>query len=376
MHYTLYHGSRATGSKVSKREQKRRSEEATWQGPTAIKANPAKGANEQARGVGVSGGQQAQKAVPSPSESAQPAHPSQRNAPTTAWSASTAIAVTSHGNLALNQSSADVRKVFHRAEEEMKLSVVTQNAYEDIDARSKIRFLTNTLARAAWNSECPEIDNRLREDSGYARVLVEALSTRMSQFRGRFRTSAAARVAAYFGLNNGSGDLARRVEDLLAKKRYIYPVGLSENAARARPYENNILTEVVQDVLITRNRDFIKDNVDMFKVNWQGDKLLELPVPVIALSATAVHAALLNYRASKGSQSTEFSADQYSAIYDTHVTVLRTIQEQRPGAYHRLLKKLFEDVVGSSTSVTTRADANEVLEDLDFDNLDADRLDA
>ncbi|KAI0764437.1 hypothetical protein BC629DRAFT_1596706 [Irpex lacteus] len=255
---------RATGPKLSKREQKRRSEEATWQRPDANKVGPANSANEQARGAHASEGQQAQKAVPS--LSAQPTHLPQRNTPISAWSASTAIAVTSHGNLALNQSSADVRKVFHRAEEEMKLSVVTQNAYEDVDARSKIHFLTNTLTVAAWNSECPEIDNRLCEDSGYARVLAEALSTRMSQFRGRFRTSAAARVAAYFGLNNG-GDPARWVEDLLERKRYIYPVGLSENAARARPYENSILTDVVQDVLITRNRNFIKDNVDMFKVN-------------------------------------------------------------------------------------------------------------
>ncbi len=149
--------------------------EATWQGPDAIKVSPANGTNEQARGARASGGQQAQKAAPSPS--AQPPHLPQHNAPISAWSASTAIAVTSHGNLALNQSSADVRKVFHRAEEEMKLSVVTQNAYEDIDARSKIRFLKQTLTVAAWNSECPEIDNRLREDSGYARVLAEAVSS-------------------------------------------------------------------------------------------------------------------------------------------------------------------------------------------------------
>ncbi|KAI0087259.1 hypothetical protein BDY19DRAFT_856837, partial [Irpex rosettiformis] len=69
----------------------------------------------------------------------------------------------------------------------------------------------------------------------------------------------------------------------------------------------------------------------------------EMPKAVVALAATAVHAALLDCRAS-GAQPTEFIADQFCSVYDTHVNVLVGIEERRPGAYHRLMEKLYRDV--------------------------------
>ncbi|KAI0088471.1 hypothetical protein BDY19DRAFT_947771 [Irpex rosettiformis] len=82
-----------------------------------------------------------------------------------------------------------------------------------------------------------------------------------------------------------------------------------------------------------------------------------------------VHAALLDCRAAS-SQPTDFISDQFCGIYETHMSILAGIKERRPGAYHRLMGKLYRDVTGTSAVVTVRADVDEVLGDLDFDGLE------
>ncbi|KAI0083124.1 hypothetical protein BDY19DRAFT_998831 [Irpex rosettiformis] len=286
------------------------------------------------------------------------------------WPKSTVIHVTVHGNLGLNQSSLEVRDVFHRAEELMKLSIIKENAYMDVDTRSKLTFLKDTLIMATLDRGCHEVEGRIREDKEYARTLIEALSTRYSQFRGKFKAAAASKIAAHFKIGaSATPENARRVSELLDKKRYIYPTGISVNMARSKPYEHDIIADVISDVLITRRRSFVFDHLDDFRVTWQGDRLLEIPKAVVALAATAVHAALLDYRAA-GLQPTEFISDQFYGVYETHMSVLKGIEEQRPGAYHRLMGKLYCDVTGSSGVVTVQADIDEVLGDLDFDNLE------
>jgi hypothetical protein len=55
-----------------------------------------------------------------------------------------------------------------------------------------------------------------------------------------------------------------------------------------RPYEHEILVDIVKEVLLTRRKSFLLDNVEVFEVVWQGEKLVELPQATIALAATAV----------------------------------------------------------------------------------------
>ena len=66
--------------------------------------------------------------------------------------------------------------MFHAAEEGMKLHVICGNAYEDVDPHRKFLFLAETLMLAAWNTELPDIEERLRNDKSYARILTEAVS--------------------------------------------------------------------------------------------------------------------------------------------------------------------------------------------------------
>lgn len=68
-----------------------------------------------------------------------------------------------------------MRTTFRTAEDKLRLHIVVVNAYEDVDARSKVTFLMDILTLAASENKYPDIEDRLRGDSDYARLLIEAV---------------------------------------------------------------------------------------------------------------------------------------------------------------------------------------------------------
>lgn len=49
------------------------------------------------------------------------------------------------------------------------------------------------------------------------------MSTRLSQFRGKFKMAASSKISASYGLGVPSAQSIRKANELLFNKRYIYP---------------------------------------------------------------------------------------------------------------------------------------------------------
>jgi hypothetical protein len=53
-------------------------------------------------------------------------------------------------------------------------------------------------------------------------------------------------------------------------------------------YQHPILAEVVHEVLVTRRKSFLLSCQDRFETEFEEDTSRQLPIPVVALAATAV----------------------------------------------------------------------------------------
>ncbi|KAJ7603584.1 hypothetical protein FB45DRAFT_960189 [Roridomyces roridus] len=75
--------------------------------------------------------------------------------------------------------------------------------------------------------------------------------------------------------------------------------------------------------------------------NTKHPELLELPDAMVALAATAVYAALIEYRTTGERQVINFTEAAYEDTYRNHLKTLADTRAYAPVATHRLLHRLY-----------------------------------
>ncbi|KAI0833352.1 hypothetical protein BC628DRAFT_1308004, partial [Trametes gibbosa] len=66
----------------------------------------------------------------------------------------------------------------------------------------------------------------------------------------------------------------------------------------------------------------------------------EIPMPMLALVGTALHASLNEWRSGSHKPSA-FSSDSYGDAYNEHILLLQGIQLKNPRAYHVMMHRLY-----------------------------------
>ncbi|KAI9439471.1 hypothetical protein BJY52DRAFT_1129260, partial [Lactarius psammicola] len=66
----------------------------------------------------------------------------------------------------------------------------------------------------------------------------------------------------------------------------------------------------------------------------------EVPIPMVALVATALYASIYEWRTGV-QQPNEFSANAYFGVYHAHVTSLQVIREKRKNAFHTMMADIY-----------------------------------
>ncbi|KAI0749002.1 hypothetical protein BC629DRAFT_1598963 [Irpex lacteus] len=188
---------------------------------------------------------------------------------------------------------------------------------------------------------------RIRQDKPFRMALFEAMSTRLSQFRGKFKVAAASKLSASYHLGNASAESIQKVNELLYHKCYIYPGEILDRDTFAPEIANKhpIIADVIKEVLMLRRKCFIIKYARSFTVKWQGAVVFELPKPVIALAAAAVEAALVDFK-SELFHSSKFLADSFDFVYDTY------------------RMEMFDNTIGCNSFMPDNADAKAVLADV------------
>jgi hypothetical protein len=163
------------------------------------------------------------------------------------------------------------------------------------------------------------------------------------------------------------------VQTQLSNYCYTFPTStpgdpFNAPTIRSRPYRNARIITVIRDMyFIGGSMSFARRYESQFPT-WRDNKgniRREVPVPMLALAATALYAAIREWRTGTH-HSIDFSANGYLDVYQGHVDTLMHISERRNNAYHVMMCDIYYQAsssVGGNVAATI-ADLNlEEIED-------------
>jgi hypothetical protein len=162
-------------------------------------------------------------------------------------------------------------------------------------------------------------------------------------------------------------EIAQFVQKQLSNYTYTFPNG-GNVVRRSQPYRNDWIITAIRDLYFTGGASCLATKYDHLFPIHEGDDgraSREVPIPMVALVATAMYAALREWRTGMH-QKLEFSATAYMDVYLGHVGTFKHILEQRERAFHVMMSHIY-----SRASVGPGPEASTItIADLDLDTLE------
>ncbi|KAJ7498398.1 hypothetical protein B0H11DRAFT_1997606 [Mycena galericulata] len=205
-----------------------------------------------------------------------------------------------------------------------------------------------TVARRLGPSAA-HILERLLPDAEFAAILAPIPLDRMNLLRGNMKRCAVSCILAFFQLADLEPEKVKaRVEELLKDHRYIFPTDPKTGGLQLNmPFCHSSIRFVLKEELL--NASFATQNLDRFPATYSKQPThRELPDAMVALAATGVYAALVEYRMTGQRQNIAFTEDAYEDTYRNHITTLQQVRSTAPRSLHGILHGLFTEVTANA----------------------------
>ncbi|KAG1883220.1 hypothetical protein F4604DRAFT_1920403 [Suillus subluteus] len=315
--------------------------------------------------VAVSESHETSDASEQESEPESPKSPSvQGSSKSKSHSTSTALAhivVAEGGNIKLLDQNLETRRVVKGAIMEAKCQLVFVDGFPELVDKNQLSY-QSLLTVAAQHNLC-EIEKRLRTDEDYISQLASLVDARIPILRRELKDDACAKVSGYFRLGHIDVEKAKN----LMAHNVPSPI-------RNKPYQGEILIALIFGRVFNGSQSigvrFAKRFADLAENNA---KRPEVPIPLVALVATAVYAALV-WKSMGSPSKFNFSGNQFSETYFFHVKFLQNLKDTVPRKFHHMMADIYEAVqclkCAGGAEHTVEQDA--ALDLLDLDGMDDD----
>ncbi|KAH9011015.1 hypothetical protein EDB84DRAFT_1445388 [Lactarius hengduanensis] len=140
------------------------------------------------------------------------------------------------------------------------------------------------------------------------------------------------------------------------------------SVTHTKPYRNMWIVDAVRTSFFSGgNLSFATRYKYLFPSSETHDlvTVYEVPIPMLALVATALYAALYKWQTGE-QQIAEFSTNSYLDIYQGHVNTLELIQEKRSSVFRSMMADIYRQ---ASTVTNTGVYLGAPVADLDIDDL-------
>ncbi|KAG2352504.1 hypothetical protein BDR07DRAFT_1498150 [Suillus spraguei] len=202
---------------------------------------------------------------------------------------------TESGKVKLLDQNIETRRVLQSAIMEVKCHLFFANGYPELVDKNQVAL--QALIVVAEKRGVHPIKERLQSDVRYASQLGSLVDARVPILRRELKEDACANADGYFRLGHtDSGKAAAR--RLLDKLAYIYALKFDINNEASpigkKPYQGELLLFLIYRQLFHSSRSIAIKFTERFVeiANNKGQRP-EVPIPLLALVATAVYAALL-----------------------------------------------------------------------------------
>ncbi|KAI9429277.1 hypothetical protein H4582DRAFT_2089597 [Lactarius indigo] len=235
--------------------------------------------------------------------------------------------------------------IVQKAIENLRATLVFQDAFPD--GSVAFAFSRDALSAATVSHQLSGaiVQRRLEADDEYVAKLVSLPRARISLIRAKVKEWCNAIVLGGFFSMGSANVIAEVVERQLSSYTYTFPCGLMVNSLvrHSWPYQNDRIIAAVWDVYFTGGATSFASQFEHLFPTYQGANgqvNREVPIPMVALVATALYATLYEWRTGEH-QVSEFSQNAYMDVYQGHMNTFKHIQENREGAFHIMMSDIY-----------------------------------
>ncbi|CDO69798.1 hypothetical protein BN946_scf184766.g43 [Trametes cinnabarina] len=277
------------------------------------------------------------------------------------------------GVLALKAQHLDIQDVISATRRRLERNIVTLDAFPD--ARDRGRSVRMAMVETVKTLQPPEryagLVMRMVTDGDFTRALSTIPNQRISSFRGKVKEKSDIAVAAAYGLV--SGNAKERIEWLLPELIYIYPTDFEKKSiVENKPYQHPIIASVLRETFFKGPQAFASKNEDIFTSSLPQRPEKEIPMVMLALVGTAIHASLLDWSSGDSAGVSSFSADRYVDAYKEHIIFMKGIKSSSAIKYHVMMYKLYNTVSGNTAVMDASPSGTTALTRLNIDAMDED----
>ncbi|TBU22113.1 hypothetical protein BD311DRAFT_676836 [Dichomitus squalens] len=245
----------------------------------------------------------------------------------------------------LNPQHLHIRAIIRATIPRLEVFLLTEHAFPDHFTASQ--FIRTALIEAAQTFKYLGLGRRLNDDQEFINPLVVLTKQRISSFRSVVKKCAESNVVAHYPLAT-SPDTTALVNGLFEWLTYIYPYteqASTTNGKRTvpwnKPYLNDCVVAVLRAAFFTGPHSIVNAAPAIFTSTLpQRQDECEVPMVMVALVGTAIHAALSDWKSGLN-KSQRFSTDAYLDVYNEHIVLLKGIKSENARGYHIMMHRLF-----------------------------------
>ncbi|THH32701.1 hypothetical protein EUX98_g1492 [Antrodiella citrinella] len=279
------------------------------------------------------------------------------------WAGYTDLICEMNQKLGIKSQNSTMQGFLYLCIEKFVLYSFTRNAFPLIPEKTQAIF--RAMKEAAQELSLEDLSSRLKADKGYARTLSAIPDTRVTLIRSHMKVAAdggdkkienGIKISDAFTLPlNDVQACEQRVKQLLKRQYpaydYVFPpretTGTVYQPDHTKPYLHPWLIHVLRNCKeVGKGRaPYATRLVDHFRPS-PGAKP-EVPAPLLALAATAIHAALSEYSTGthmpmRNGKKVHFDGS-YSQVYMDHLDSIKDLEtsDDTKAMYHPLLAKIY-----------------------------------
>ncbi|KAG1880265.1 hypothetical protein C8R48DRAFT_667781 [Suillus tomentosus] len=223
-----------------------------------------------------------------------------------------------------------------------KSHLIFVNAYPELVDKNQVAL--QSLLTVAKKSGAHAIKQHLQEDTQYATQLGNLVEPRIPLLRRDLKEVACANIDGYFRL----GQSAVKVKKLMEQHAYSYSLKFDSNDNPSprgnKPYQGELVIFLLHTGIFNGPKSIgVKFAERFIEIAGNKAKHPEMPVPLLALVATAIYAALF-WKTLGSLGKFNFTGNQFSETYMFHVKFLEDLKKDVPKKFHCMMADIYESI--------------------------------
>ncbi|KAG2028790.1 hypothetical protein BDR03DRAFT_1019345 [Suillus americanus] len=240
--------------------------------------------------------------------------------------------------------------------------IIFIDAYPELVDKNQVSL--QSLLTVAENRGIKAIKKRLQTDAQYAALLGSLVEPRIPLLQHDLKVAACANINSYFRLSNNIVK-AKKLMEQHAYEQVLYRIPISFLLPRPfyslpnfplqqsnddalpigkKPYQGELLIFLLHDGVFDGAKSIgVRFSVRFVEIVRNKAKRPEVPIPLLALVATAIYAALF-WKTLGSPGKFNFTGNQFSETYIFHVNFLEGLKKDAPGKFHCMMADIFEAV--------------------------------